>query len=603
MKTMTRPTAAAIWILLGLAFLSGQSGHGRDGKPEHADAKSLAARFRQPAALALVDGDSRLLVANRQSGSISAIDTRTRQVLAEHDVGRGLADIVALPDGRHLLAVDQAGNDILVLDWHANAIQVLARVQVSPDPVRIVVSSDGSSCVAASRWSRRLTFLELTRGRSPEDEPSLKIIQALDLPFCPQNLLASRDGSKLVVADAFGGKLALVDLQRRSLESVRSLPAHNIRGLALAADGKTLVVAHEVLNPLARSTFDDLHWGLLISNHLRVLRLDVVLKPDADLLRGSGLFELGDVGKGAGDPSGLEVDSRGNLIVALGGVNEAAITHGPGQPLRRVAVGHRPGAMAVGRDGKVVYIANGLDDTVSVVEIDSGRNLAAIALGPSPEMSLADRGERLFFDARLSHDGWMSCHSCHTDGHTCGLKSDTLGDGSYGASKKIPSLLGVGATGPWTWTGSMERLEDQVRSSIQTTMHGPKPAPTAEQVEALSAYLRSLRPLSPALTDGEPATNEALMRGRDVFQSRRCDACHKPPEYTSLARFDVGLADEVGNRQFNPPSLRGVSRREPLLHDGRASTLEDLFQRHRHPRESFLSLKEIRDLVAFLRTL
>ncbi len=165
----------------------------------------------------------------------------------------------------------------------------------------------------------------------------------MDLPFCPRELVASRDGSKLVVADAFGGKLALVDWQRRSLEAVRSIPAHNIRGLALTADGRTLVVAHQMLNPLARSTFDDLHWGLLISNHLRVLRLDAVLKPDADLLKGSRLFELGDVGKGAADPSGLVVDSGGHLVVALGGVNEMAITQGPGQPLRRVAVGSRPG--------------------------------------------------------------------------------------------------------------------------------------------------------------------------------------------------------------------------------------------------------------------
>jgi cytochrome c peroxidase len=65
----------------------------------------------------------------------------------------------------------------------------------------------------------------------------------------------------------------------------------------------------------------------------------------------------------------------------------------------------------------------------------------------------------------------------------------------------------------------------------------------------------------------------------------------------------VGLTDEVGNRQFNPPSLWGVSRREPLLHDGRASTLEDLFQRDQHARESVVTTQEIRDLVAFLRTL
>jgi cytochrome c peroxidase len=425
----------------------------------------------------------------------------------------------------------------------------------------------------------------------------------MDLPFCPRELVASRDGSKVLVADAFGGKLALVDWQSRSLESVRSLPVHNMRGLALSADGSTLVVAHQMLNPRARTTFDDIHWGLLISNHLRVLRVDAVFRPGADLQKGSGLFELGDVGSGAADPSGLVVDSLGRLIIALGGVNEAAITRGPGQPLHRVMVGDRPGAMALTRDGKLVCVANSLDDSVSVIDIDSGRISATIALGPNLGLSLADRGERLFFDGRLSHDGWMSCHSCHTDGHSCGLKSDTLGDGSYGAAKQIPSLLGVSRTGPWTWTGAMERLENQVRASIQTTMRGPKPSPTVDQLEALTAYLQSLRPLSPELTGVERTSGAATSRGHALFRSQKCDACHAPPEYTSPGRFDVGVTDEVGNRRFNPPSLRGVSRREPLLHDGRASTLEDLFERDRHPRDSGLTTQEIRDLVAFLRTL
>ena len=92
----------------------------------------------------------------------------------------------------------------------------------------------------------------------------------------------------------------------------------------------------------------------------------------------------------------------------------------------------------------------------------------------------------------------MSCHSCHTDGHTNNLLSDTLGDGSYGAPKRVPSLLGVAATGPWTWTGSIPRLEDQIRKSIVTTMHGTKP--TDEQVADLAAYLSSLAPPSPEVT-------------------------------------------------------------------------------------------------------
>ena len=53
-------------------------------------------------------------------------------------------------------------------------------------------------------------------------------------------------------------------------------------------------------------------------------------------------------------------------------------------------------------------------------------------------MTAADRGERLFFDGRLSHDGWLSCQSCHTDGHTNNALADTLGDGSFGAAKRLP---------------------------------------------------------------------------------------------------------------------------------------------------------------------
>ena len=56
----------------------------------------------------MIDSGKTLLVANRRSGSLSVIDAAARKVVAEYDVGRGLADLAALPGGRHLLAVDQA---------------------------------------------------------------------------------------------------------------------------------------------------------------------------------------------------------------------------------------------------------------------------------------------------------------------------------------------------------------------------------------------------------------------------------------------------------------------------------------------------------------
>jgi YVTN family beta-propeller protein len=562
-------------------------------------------RLRQPVAIVCVDNGKTVLVANRRSGSISIIDAASRRVVGERDVGQGLADLVPLPEGRHLVAIDQDANELLLLALNDGMIDVVDRAKVPPVPVRLVVLSDGSSslvCVS-SLWSRRLTFVQLTLRGPSREQPAFSAARSLDLPFCPRELAAFRGSFKVVVADAFAGHVTVVDPKRPMIETVWKLPGHNIRGLAFTHDGRSLLLTHQILSRLAHTSFDDVHWGLLVRNHLRLLQTDALLKPgpDSSLLEGSQLFDLGDVGYAAGDPAGVTFDVRGNLIIALAGVDEVGITPSPDQAPRRTAVGHRPTAVTPSPDGTVVYIAGMLDDSVSVVAIATGQRLASIALGPRPELTAADRGERLFYSAKLSHDGWMSCHSCHVDGHTNNQLSDTLGDGSFGAPKRVPSLLGVGATGPWTWTGSISRLEDQVQKSIATTMHGPKA--TSRQVADLAAYLRTLSPPPASPAALEPKTDPASARGRDVFRARKCDACHVPPEYTSPERYDVGLVDEVGNHEFNPPSLRGVRQRDLLLHDGRAHSLTDMLQQEQHPGGVTLSSREIADLVAFLATL
>ena len=191
----------------------------------------------------------------------------------------------------------------------------------------------------------------------------------------------------------------------------------------------------------------------------------------------------------------------------------------------------------------------------------------------------------------------MSCHSCHTDGHTSGLIVDTLGDGDYGAPKRVPSLLGTRNTGPWGWNGGMASLDIQVRKSIATTMHGEPP--TDGQTSDLVAYLEALQtPQSPYREN-----RELIGRGRAVFRSRECMKCHTSPTFTSTGTFDVGLADERNRRSFNPPSLRGVSQRDRFFHDGRASSLEDVLLRFRHQLDEPLSSEQFAALLAFLRSL
>src|SRR5262249_39740990 len=140
-------------------------------------------------------------------------------------------------------------------------------------------------------------------------------------------------------------------------------------------------------------------------------------------------------------------------------------------------------------------------------------------------------------------------------------------------------------------------LEDQVRQSIASTMQGQ--SPNDAEVADLVAYIRTLKPPAPARIE---AVTPAMSRGRTLFE-RECADCHAPPVYTVPGRYDVGLVDEKGNRKFNPPSLRGAGRTERLLHDGRATSLEEVFKTHRHPSGTELTDEQVADLVSFLRTL
>jgi DNA-binding beta-propeller fold protein YncE len=566
--------------------------------PTGASAGAGTERERQPVALAFSRDGTHLFVANLKSGSLSVIDPRQAKVTSEHDLGRGLSDLAVLEGGRHLLTVDREAGALLLVEWNERKARVVDRREVGLEPSSVALRPSGAACVVSVTGSHRLCSLSIERrdGSEGAASPRFTVGWTIELPFAPRNLAWLAEGSRLVVSDAYGGKLALVDADAARLVSVRDLPAHNIRGLAVSPDGKFLVLAHQVLRRLARTSFEDVHWGSLLSNHLRVLSGEAVLS-EGDLLRGSRTIDLGGTGNAAGDPAAVAIDRAAGMAVALAGVDEVALGPEARTVLRRVSVGRRPTAVVAAPGGSAWYVADTFDDTVTVIDRPSGLLRATIPLGARPTLDAVARGERLFHDARLSHDSWMSCHSCHTDGHTNGLLSDTLGDGSYGAPKRVPSLLGVAATGPWTWTGSVRRLEDQVSTSIESTMQG-KPLPAAS-VADLTAFLRSLPPPKPI----GPAGPGNPTRGERVFRERKCAECHAPPSYTTASRYDVGLSDAVGNREFNPPSLRGVGARSPLLHDGSAATLADVFRSVGHPSGSRFSDTEIADLIAFLGTL
>jgi cytochrome c peroxidase len=196
----------------------------------------------------------------------------------------------------------------------------------------------------------------------------------------------------------------------------------------------------------------------------------------------------------------------------------------------------------------------------------------------------------------------MSCHSCHTDGHANSLLNDNFSDDSFGAPKRVLSLLGVRDTTPLAWNGRVATIEEQIRNSIVHTMQGDEP-PTDQQLQALVAFVNKLPPPPPLDVARGSRDERRVARGAAVFESLNCSRCHAAPTYTTPGTYDVGIHDKQGNKHFNPPSLRGVSQRGPFFHDNRASSLEAVVRNEAHQLERGLDDTEIADLVAFLNSL
>lgn len=558
----------------------------------------LRVQHRRPAAAVLLEGGRSLCVANRRSGTMSIIDVTTRSV-SEKQIGQQLSDVVAVPGRQELLVTDFAGGAVIVVNHSAAGLQIADRVDVAAWPESVVVNHEGSFVCVASLWSRRLTVLTRNQSADSQDR-SLRNLHQIDLPFAP-HASAFLDTDRVVVADSFGGRLVVVDCVTGVITSEHDQAVHNIRDMTVGSDG-LLYLTCQRLNPKGYTDREDIHWGILIENEILAIDIELLLTDHGQTSLEVERITLGGPGEGAGDPEAILV-TPDKLVVTLAGTDEVVVVDRVGVRESRIATGGRPVAVVRDVATKRVYVVNSLSDSVSIIDLVGNRLVDSISLGPKPTPGPVERGEVAFFNSRLSHESWLSCHSCHTDGHTNNGLADTLGDGEFGDAKRVPTLRGVWSTGPWAWNGSQPLLHGQIGKSLRETMHSSES--DDRLITDLTAYVSKLeRVPSVVVARGDAQHPTVEFQARELFGAAGCSTCHDGfTSYTTDDTFDVGLRDAHGNSQFNPPSLSGVSQRDRLFHDGRARSVEDVLIRFSHPSKDALTESQRKVLIGFLRAL
>ncbi len=481
----------------------------------------------------------------------------------------------------------------------------------------------------ASATATTVAWLNAAAGRAAWIDPWRKTVwirtgettASVVLPARPQALAFAPDGQTLVigcdqVAEAVCA-VCLVDLTTAKVREVLRLPdCSQIRGVAVDPRGQFVLVTQ--LAPKFRLPATQIDQGWVFTNAVACLPL----QPGAPGFS----MPLDLRTQSFANPEGIALSPDGQAAyVAHGGADIVSVIDVPAlfrtakehaakaaddyaHDVRltrryvrtRIPVGNNPRGVALSADGRTLAVTNRLADSLSLIDTQSNQVTSTVSLeaGPTRMPDAVRLGERLFYSGQISFGGQFSCASCHPDGHTDGLNWDLPADG-FNNFENTKTLLDVAGTAPYGWRGTSDSLQERFSGTLQ---HLFQHQPTVEESASLTAYLTHLH----APTDLPLNVDRSFprtQRGQALFAGKaRCSACH------SGQRFADGLTHDIlEDGDFDTPALKHVAETAPYLHDGRAPTLESIFQQHnpqgRHGAAAKLSAEELADLLEYVRGL
>ncbi len=610
-------------------------------------------KYHSPQDVAFSPDGSLLAVTDRTSQTLVIIDVTSAQIRRTVALSGPTAGVVWNPNGQTFFVSEYGAGS--VAEVNAADGQVLRRMVVDRHPQGLALAARRGRLVVANSTTDRVTVLDLAAGQPVAQiavprEPYFVAVTPDEKLALVSNLLPAGRANE----PGYGAVVSLIDLVDGKHVGDIALPpgSSTVRQVCVASDGKWAYVVHCVGRTSVPST--QLERGWVNTNACSILDLQS-RQLYATLL-------LDQVMVGAADPWGVAVTADGSTLwVSLSGVHQLARIdlarlhawlagglpddHWLAQPVRdtyndrsiwlrikqdgqarrelvndlgalsqaelidrRPTGGRGPRGISLSPDGRWLAVAGYFSGDVALFDSSGSSKdpVARIPLGEPIEPDLARRGEMLFHDATYAFQSWLSCATCHpNEARVDGMNWDLLNDG-IGNPKNNRSLLLSDRTPPMMSLGIRETMEEAVLKGIYFLRRQPQP----EELQALTAYLRSLTPLPSPHLEADGSLSPQATRGREIFLSEQtgCASCHNSPLYTRLQTHDVGTQGSLDRTtSFDTPTLIEVYRTAPYLHDGSAATLREVLTTHnqgnRHGQTSQLTPQELDDLEAFLMSL
>lgn len=552
---------------------------------------------RVPRGFSLSPDGERLFVTNTWDDTLSVINTRTLAVTATWPVGAEPSSVVEDLQGKRLFVANRISNDVAVLDARTGAEE------------KRLLAGRGASYLALSPDGSRLYVSHVYPNPS-------RVRTGLENRTAPESEITVIDTARGVVADR--------------------MPLHAIAGVfhvAFSADGRLGVVAE--YHPKNMIPLAHLEHGGIFADTLTLFGADAgrpVEIPLDELERyASRPFGVAI----APDKSRIYVTCEGSEMVAVVDVPRLMrFLHGRLRPesgsfaqdlsasgnyvVAHIPVGHDPRGLTLTRDGRRLFVANRLEDTISVIDTRSNRVISTIALAGPKTVSPLRHGEQTFYTSRYSFQGQIGCANCHIDSTFDGIEWNLEPDGFGRSIVDNKMLEGVKDTEPYKWTGTNPNIPTECGPRTEKYFWRSENYDDLTLAD-LTIYIRSIAPRpnrwklpGREMTPAQERGNAIFERAADKFnkpipENNRCSYCHSGPKGTSQKIFEVGTRKPTDNTGLlKAPPLTNIALTAPYLHDGSAQTLEEIWTVYnpndKHGRTNDLTKDELNDLIEYLRT-
>ncbi len=591
--------------------------------------------YLSPSDMAL-SADGRLLyVVCERSDELRMVDTATGKVTQRVRVGHVPRSLAVSPDGKWIYVTNSWNDTLSVIDAAAGA--VTRTLATGAEPISVVADRTGETLYVANRESNDVSVIDAESGIEKR-----RLLAGRGASY----LTLSPDGTRIYcthiypnssVKDSGPGRtppeseITVIDTVRQSVVERMTLPkVAGVFHVAMSQDGGLGVAAEmrpKNLVPLAH-----VEHGWAIGNALTVFGKDIGAPVQVPIDELDAYYSLPWSVAIAPDKSRLFVSTSGSDSVTVISVAKLVkfaraqrkpfvndLSASANYVTGRIDVGKNPRGVVISPDGARVFVANRLDDTISVIDAKTDAVERTINLGGPKTVTILRRGEQLFHTSKFGFQGQFGCANCHIDETFDALTWDLEPDG-FGKDIVDNRLLeDVRDTEPFKWNGGNPDLPTECGPRTEKYFYRSQSF-DPRQLTDLVLYVRSLplRPnrfraangeLTPAQERGKAIFERTVDKfGKPIPEGNRCSFCHSGSKHTSQKQFDVGTGRTTDRSPIvDTPQLTNVQLTAPYLHDGSARSLEEIWTifnpNDKHGRTNDLTKDELNDLIEYLRTL